>query len=161
MGAKLTALMAYLGLLIGLNMAAAILFEVDGPELAPFSFETYENKFYEEAVIYGKQIQKKHIIYMFADHQDNIIGVCYPYTAIPMITIDRKYWWAANERQRTALIFHELGHCVLGRAHVDSVERDGCATSLMNSIAEFAGCFPEQYGRYLLELFGSNKPAIR
>jgi hypothetical protein len=44
-----------------------------------------------------------------------VIGVC----EIPakIVDISLSYWNQASETEREMLIFHELGHCILGRPH--------------------------------------------
>lgn len=47
----------------------------------------------------------------------NAIGWCYWATNNRHIEINNSWWIYATYNQREALIFHELGHCALNRAH--------------------------------------------
>ena len=51
------------------------------------------------------------------------------------VTIDREWWNLCSPAAKRLLIFHELGHCVLGRAHRDDVDEGGHPVSIMNSRA--------------------------
>lgn len=77
--------------------------------------------------------------------------------------------WFTDE-QHEALIFHELGHCVLGRLHDDGILPNGDFRSLMNAndIAVYSSCLyavdnepcDETFKRsyYLDELFDEETP---
>lgn len=66
--------------------------------------------------------------------QPNVIGQCsWDQTHQHSIVVDQDYWRGANDLQREFLIFHELGHCVLGRDHVDNSDAQGNCVSMMSS----------------------------
>lgn len=71
----------------------------------------------------------------------NHAGVCYPYEGI--VEINPAYWNEAHSCEREALIFHELGHCILGRMH-----REG---SIM--AARLVKDYCERRAFYIWELF--------
>lgn len=48
------------------------------------------------------------------------------------IVVDAEQWWRLTNTQREILIFHELGHCELGREHDRTVFETGIPTTLMN-----------------------------
>lgn len=50
------------------------------------------------------------------------VGLCVVYsTGEKEIKIDPTYWSHIGFDERTALVFHELGHCVLGRDHTSEI----------------------------------------
>ena len=49
------------------------------------------------------------------------------------IQIDQAWWNGASEYDKEFLIFHELGHCALGRAHDDASDVNGFCISIMHS----------------------------
>jgi hypothetical protein len=53
----------------------------------------------------------------------NVIGICTSSAAGNIVGINPTYWnrWNTTNSDREQLVFHELGHCVLGRGH-DSAE---------------------------------------
>ena len=69
--------------------------------------------------------------------------------------------WQNNASSREALIFHELGHCILNRPHRDDILSNGNFASMMRAKGEqvFGGSlnnFKRDY--YLDELFDENTP---
>jgi hypothetical protein len=51
--------------------------------------------------------------------------------ATPVIRVSPIYWNAVNDQGREALLFHELGHCILYRVHRNDVQPDGVPNSIM------------------------------
>ncbi len=49
------------------------------------------------------------------------------------VTIDKSYWNKASESEKEFLVFHELGHCYLGRVHDESKDTRGICLSIMRS----------------------------
>ncbi|HEV7347861.1 hypothetical protein [Telluribacter sp.] len=81
-------------------------------------------------------------------------------------------WKSTIEQNREALVFHELGHCLLQRNHRDDLLTGGAPASLMNSraVGFYEACaYPignedecdKRYRRtyYLDELFNAKTPA--
>lgn len=66
--------------------------------------------------------------------EKNVIGQCaWSGAHQHSITIDEQYWRTANDLQREFVVFHELGHCVLGRDHIDGDDVNGNCVSVMTS----------------------------
>lgn len=59
-----------------------------------------------------------------------LIGMCASVEGYLLITINRRYWQTATPDRREALIYHELGHCLLGRHHTKKL-KNGRPISLM------------------------------
>ena len=49
------------------------------------------------------------------------------------ITIDQSFWDRASPLLREMVIFHELGHCILGRGHSEDQFDNGICRSIMRS----------------------------
>lgn len=64
----------------------------------------------------------------------------------PYIKLKKNVWGVLYPIEREALVFHELGHCILNRPHVEDVE------SLMNPSINF-GDYELDRNYYLKELF--------
>jgi len=63
-----------------------------------------------------------------------IAGQCQTYeNGNKAIVIDKSYWNRVSDLKREFLVFHELGHCVLDRDHLDDTNTDGSCFSIMNS----------------------------
>ncbi|MCB0601157.1 MAG: hypothetical protein KDC28_08015 [Saprospiraceae bacterium] len=50
-----------------------------------------------------------------------------------IVVFDAGYWSGATDLEKELLVFHELGHCLLGRQHDDSSNPDGTCLSIMHS----------------------------
>lgn len=49
------------------------------------------------------------------------------------VIIDQVYWNQANDLEKEFVVFHELGHCFLGRNHLDTQNSNGTCKSMMHS----------------------------
>jgi hypothetical protein len=100
------------------------------------AISAYFDRFESEATARGKNIDlnDQQIVGYFATLENNIVGQCAQLeSGGKQIRIDPTYWESANDLEKEFLIFHELGHCALGRSHADSKDIDGVCTSIMNS----------------------------
>lgn len=71
------------------------------------------------------------------------------------IMISEDHWKRYSESSREMLMFHELGHCVLGRGHRDIVTPLDRPVSIMNSVM-FSDYFYEQDRDYYIEELFTN-----
>lgn len=99
-----------------------------------------------------------HIPIGFADLDPKIAGICYRSviagkTLNAYIVIDYDYWYKITEYQRINLIFHELGHCALGKPHVPSDSVSLCPSSFMFEQIMSTSCIRDNYDAYIEELF--------
>lgn len=83
------------------------------------------------------------------------VGWCVrnPITRRPKILIDTNFWKQADEAEREALIFHELGHCVLDRDHIKKKSALGIPLSLMFPSVIPSFTYRKFRKHYLIELF--------
>lgn len=59
-------------------------------------------------------------------------GVCIQGTnQTPVIQINATFWANASDQGKEALVFHELGHCILQRSHVKVVDNNYVPASIM------------------------------
>ena len=84
------------------------------------------------------------------------VGLCtYNVNQPNTIKIDASYWNRANDSRREKIVFHELGHCLLGRTHNDDADTKGICLSIMRSGT--GGCLDfydnDHRANYLDELF--------
>jgi hypothetical protein len=88
--------------------------------------------------------------------EPNVIGTCsWTQSHQHSIVLEEEYWRTATDMQREFLVFHELGHCVLGRGHVDNADANGNCISVMSSGTGDCRVFYSQNNRRRLldELF--------
>ena len=93
---------------------------------------------------------------IFDDLGDGVNGQCqHRSRGSDRVVVDRNYWNQSTDIEREFLIFHELGHCILDRTHLDNKTAQGECVSIMHSSARSCN---NTYGdstrvRYLDELF--------
>ena len=79
--------------------------------------------------------QNKPVEVRFENHPDDIrLGWCiHDFDGYNTITINALFWDIMKELDKEKLVFHELGHCVLNRPHLDRIRPDGFCYSIMHS----------------------------
>jgi hypothetical protein len=82
-------------------------------------------------------------------------GRCTTYTnATPIILISASYWATATDQGKEVIIFHEMGHCILGRVHRNDLN----GTLVPNSVMYYsAGVFNSNENDYIF--YESNRAA--
>lgn len=96
----------------------------------------------------------------FDSLNEGVAGVCY-YSEISgvistaYIKINRDYWNKYSQHKKINLIFHELGHCVLGRDHTKWQVPNECPSSFMNDFIISNYCLKKHYKKYIKEMFPS------
>lgn len=110
------------------------------PTLDVNVFSPYVTTYEQKALAQGKILKVTDLTMNFgatnnidepAGYQE--IGYCqlYPDKA-PQIVINPNWWANADEVDRQLLIMHELGHCVQGRQHKNTLDEFGNPQSIMN-----------------------------
>ena len=113
-------------------------------EQEPYLFEhaveaeliQYFNSFATEAQARNVLIDWEHeqISAKFSEIEGDAVGQCLTFDqGSREIVIDTEFWQSSNTISREFLVFHELGHCVLGRAHLDASAGNGICSSMMTS----------------------------
>ena len=119
----------------------------------------YFDSFKEEATLRGYNVdyESEGITgFLGGISGSGIIGQCN--SENKAITIDRVFWAGFDVWEREHLIYHELGHCFLGRGHCDKINNDGSCFSIMYSNAEDCDSNYNEETRqdYLDEIFDPN-----
>lgn len=84
-------------------------------------FQPYVDEFIEDAEYYNSNIEMlPHISISFVDEFENpfVLAQCNYTIYESNVQVKRQSWDSANEFQRKLLVYHELGHCVLGKKHL-------------------------------------------
>lgn len=98
-------------------------------ELQPFF-----DKFQEEGRTRGKILDMTRVSGVLGDLPSaNVLGRCEQSTSNGTITIDQAFWDKASYYEKEYVLFHELGHCVLDRRHLEDQRADGTCASMMQS----------------------------
>ncbi len=99
--------------------------------------QVYLDKFIEEAKKRGITITTENLILKFGTTTEEICGRCIKVKNDGQRTVtiidNLNCWQQAPYENREALVFHELGHCLLSRVHRDDFLPNGIEASIMNS----------------------------
>jgi len=134
----------------------------------PLGIQEYIDLFVEEAAARGIDlvVDDLVVVYMTDLELDGVeaAGLCYSETndAGPTIHLDTlSDNWTSGPHTREALIFHELGHCVLGRGHTSDLLPNSNFKSIMKPSGDPSYTSFSLYKRayYIDELFDENTPA--
>jgi len=116
----------------------------------PSEFMSYYQSFSEAG-----SVTTDNLIIQFGPLDYPRVGQCWTGPTTPIITIEPNYWGTVSELQKKEIIWHELGHCVLGRAHRTDFLSDGWPASIMYPTQFDPNyIFNQNYEYYRKELFG-------
>ena len=135
------------------------------------TFTPYLNRFDSLAQLHGKNFdpQKTGLIIQFANLSNGNAGLTHYETPI-RIEIDKTYWndisnYAGAEMMKEDLIFHELGHGLLRRDHLNSILENGdwksmmCGGDKVNNRPWNINYRGTRRDYYIKELFDQSTPA--
>jgi hypothetical protein len=163
------------GLLMIFITACSTQEEVETVYDVPEEFQTIVETFIEEAALRGFNYQITNLIIRYDDDpESNYCGLCnsssIDQNIQKIILINSSKCWL-NDAQKEALIFHELGHCFLGRLHDTTLLPNDDPKSMMaeGNIRIYSPCiyaiggtndcnFTFKRTYYLDELFNENAP---
>lgn len=94
-------------------------------------------------------------------HDSGVAGSCsYGFRRPNSVTIDSPFWNRSGFFSREMVVFHELGHCVLGRNHTERLTSNGYCASIMRSGTGSCRTLYDANNReyYLNELFETLSP---
>lgn len=119
--------------------------------------------FNREARERGKRVDAYNLVHaIFKELPQGVAGRCVTNymggLELHHIEISPSYWSRAGYWEKEFLIFHELGHCILGRRH-DNSDKDGICKSIMyagGSVPCDISYNEATRGAYLDELFKEN-----
>jgi hypothetical protein len=146
------------------------------------AIEVYIDRFVQEAALRGITIKKENLIAEFTSElATGVCGQCL--TAKKKIEQNQRKiiisnglfcWSGAPNENREALVFHELGHCLLGRSHKDDLLPNNAPASIMfvNNVGPYQPCqyslggnnngsdcnFTSRRQYYMDELFNEKTP---
>lgn len=99
------------------------------PVLAP-----YVSQFIQEGAARNVMVNTDNLVVEFSDDMDlNERGHCETVLKNKTVKILRSVWDGMAEGYRLQVVYHELGHCLLGRAHDNDTNSLGIANSIMNA----------------------------
>ncbi len=129
----------------------------------PSEFQKYVDSFIAEGAKRGLKLHSDNLTVKF-NPNENGASQC-TNLGTQEILINKPFWNSFNELERESLIFHELGHCILGLNHDNCLLLDGTSESMMCGIGGSCSidyCFYPYGGMrreyYLDQLFDKNTP---
>lgn len=129
-------------------------------------FQAYVNRFAQVARADNQNVEINNIVIEYDEKMaSNILGICY-YSRVRRVTINPRFWNSryTSNAGREQLMFHELGHCLMGRGHNDQelVSQDGyrMPASIMNSYFFSPSWYAGNLNYYLGELFYRDQPVV-
>ena len=106
-----------------------------------------ETEFYPHVITFQQLCRAEvKVNIKFGDLPDGDIGRCKylpDFSFLDSIIIDRKSWDRLKHWEREQLLFHELGHCVLGRPHEDAMIIGPLEKEMPASIMHSSKMIPE------------------
>ncbi|WP_341227590.1 putative metallopeptidase [uncultured Arcticibacterium sp.] len=107
------------------------------------SLKTYVNTFYTEAENRGLKLQRENLIVDFVDSlEEDRCGQCerpagnMEQQRRVLISLTSDCWSQEPQQNKEALVFHELGHCLLNREHKEVLFPSGAPQSIMTLILD-------------------------
>lgn len=127
------------------------------PVLEVGEFAPYVERFEQTALELGSPVQVMDLQIRFGEVQkETENAVCEIRSGqTPVIIVNPLAWERLSEVDREALMFHEMGHCVLRRKHVQAETEEGVPVSLMNPYRIDTEVYVQNEQHYLQELFDS------
>jgi len=122
----------------------------------PAELTPYFVKFQNEARQYGVEVdyegsevtaELRHI------DEGSVAGSCTTNGhSLRHITIDTEFWSRASHLTREMVVYHELGHCILGRDHREDAFQSGICRSIMRSgLGSCADAYTSEHRGYFVE----------
>jgi hypothetical protein len=127
-------------------------------------FSAFVSRFETVAAQQGRPLKVTNLIIQTGDlpvaaNGDRERAVCETATGMtPTITVDNTAWaeianGAENDLDREELLFHEMGHCLLGRVHNHDLQSDGTPVTMMNPYRIDHDIYSDNHAYYVNELF--------
>lgn len=111
-------------------------------------------EFIVDAVHYNHPLVIDNLVIVYKDLEPTVGGTCLLNGVnTPLITINSAIFYNVTKITQKMILYHELGHCVLGREHNDVNLPSGLPASIMNSWIIDDIYFIQHEDYYLNELF--------
>ena len=126
----------------------------ENEQLYPEEFKVIVDAFFEEANIRGHDLQQSHYdfeIKLGETPGENVLGSCQQNGHV--ITINEEEWPMLTDREKEWVLFHELGHCILGRGHMNAESLTGECYSYMKGAENDFECSINYYSEYWREYY--------
>lgn len=124
----------YVFILLALSIT---LFSCGSDDEIPADLQIYLDRFEEEAnkrnLTYATEVEETKIL-LVEIINGGVLGQCVrSEEESNQIHVDRSYWEedTTSDLEKEFVVFHELGHCILNRDHINNPDSDGVCLSIM------------------------------
>lgn len=83
-------------------------------------FVDYFNKFQKDGRDYGVKVDSYRLITVFSNTY-NVSRLAYCVPSLNLVVVSRSHWELMDSNTRKILLYHEWGHCILKRDHVEQL----------------------------------------
>lgn len=123
----------------------------------PASVDSHYTDFKNLAAQYGAIFVADSVTFSFRSFFGSTVGMCtFSSTRRNKVELSTNAWNNGSDTFREMLLFHELGHCLLGRGHKNTTHSSGRPESLMNSWLFDQRTYLANRDAYLKELYTVN-----
>ncbi len=120
----------------------------------PDELQPLVNEFIQDSVHYNHPIAITDLLVQFNSMPLGLNGTCTVNGEdTPIINLNSNIWPHINPVSQKLILYHELGHCVLGRPHNNVYLGTGYMASIMNAYLIDFNIFLASQNYYLNELF--------
>lgn len=124
------------------------------------AFQSHYDSFIREANTRGKLQNVDDLIMKFMDDLGanssgaTILAQCKTSSGgTPTVEVDASKWGGLGNCQKYALIYHELGHCLLNREHKNGLDGSGSPVSFMHDTLVSESDCSTKNAEYINEMF--------
>lgn len=128
-------------------------------------FQEYVDRFVEEGARLGVEVDVRELTVEFGNPANNFCGQAPNFYSDdpPYVIIDNSCWARYEDLERELLMFHELGHAILKRPHLNRRMPNGVYASIMTNHQSLTHLYNEFFlakkPYYMEELFLENVPS--
>lgn len=122
----------------------------------PVEFYTFQFLAYKEVYQDRCYDEPNKFEVVLGEMPDDLLGICFPNEQKALVILNEEHWNRSNDLEREELVFHELGHCLLGRPHREgdiTFQSTKMPRSIMKCCDLVGKDYPEYHEYYLMELF--------
>lgn len=116
-------------------------------------YEQFRDMYYVHTQREAPAIEVNFLFGTIISHNNDVVGFC-DTLGETLIAIDFEAWQSLSGLEREQLVFHELGHCVLGRPDTDEI-KDNLPSSIMHLNMIDEQVYSKNRAEYLEELFSN------
>jgi len=156
-------------MIFAFTMAFMLAIELISPSIKPpevylTPVSVYVDRYYVKKKEYGLPSTRSRVPVSLAPLSPVLLGVCYSVLGLHNVEINQRFYESASDGEREELVFHELGHCDMDRAHVEgSIYYKGfwITKTIMHCCGMINGFEYERFHDYYMDELFDDKHALK